>query len=245
MLLSSDSKSKPSFAADLFFGAWVPFRALRLILTHRKLFSLSFLPILMGILLLGFLVFLFVSGFYAWSTQAFEVWASGWSTALATTGAVLVGIVIVLMSVYSLGLVAGLIASPFNDFLAEQTEKAANVPLTKPEGWGQVIRVIWVDLKKTALSLFFLVIITLGMLIPGANILFFLGLGLLNTFTFVTYPQSRRQLGVRDSLGWVFQNLGLSLGFGLVISGLFLVPVLNILVLPIAVVGGTLLYFRK
>ena len=80
------------------------------------------------------------------------------------------------------------------------------------------------------------------MLLPVANIVFFIGLVLLHTFTFITYPQSRREQGLLQSLLWIKDHFYLSLGFGVMSFILFSIPVIDFFALPISVVGGTLLF---
>jgi len=88
------------------------------------------------------------------------------------------------------------------------------------------------------------IIFSLGMLLPVANVIFFLGLALLNTFTFITYPQSRREHGLSESLQWIRNHFWLSLGFGITTLLLFSIPLVDFFALPVSVVGGTILFFE-
>jgi uncharacterized protein involved in cysteine biosynthesis len=72
-----------------------------------------------------------------------------------------------------------------------------------------------------------------------------LGFSLITTLTFISYPQSRRQLGLIQCLAWMRKNLFASLGFGLATMILFGIPVVNAFALPLSVVGGTLLYLES
>ncbi len=65
---------------------------------------------------------------------------------------------------------------------------------------------------------------------------------LLVTFQFVSFPQTRRGEGVLDGIRFLGRNFWVSLGFGMSIAFLFALPLVSTLALPIAVVGGTLLY---
>jgi len=134
------------------------------------------------------------------------------------------------------------LASPFNDLLAEKTERVIGMQDVPHWSAGRFIRVFWIDLRKSIITLFTALVFSLGMLVPVANIIFFIGLALLHTFTFITYPQSRREHGLFQSLIWIKENFFLSLGFGMSTLILFSIPIVDFFALPISVVGGTLLF---
>jgi CysZ protein len=54
-------------------------------------------------------------------------------------------------------------------------------------------------------------------------------------------PLQRRGLDLRERLRWVWRHRHVTVGFGVASFLLFLVPLMNVLVMPAAVVGGTLL----
>jgi uncharacterized protein involved in cysteine biosynthesis len=58
------------------------------------------------------------------------------------------------------------------------------------------------------------------------------------------YPQTRRGLGFRYGLGFLWRHAYACLGFGASISFLFAIPFASSFALPLAVVGGTLLVAR-
>ena len=59
---------------------------------------------------------------------------------------------------------------------------------------------------------------------------------------FVGLPLARQLVGYRRRWGVVWDNRWLAAGFGSAVAVLFIVPGLNLVLLPLAAVGGTLLY---
>lgn len=227
---------------EFFTGATIPLRALILILHHPKLLSLSLAPILITILVFALMIYLMLTGVWSLAHSSYLAFVGDYSGVAFAVLSLLVISALGFFSVSLLTFLMSLCASPFNDVLAEKTE--IKIGLTDAPSWtaGRFIRTLWIDLRKSVVSIFSAVVFGLGMLVPVANILFFVGLALLNTFTFITYPQSRRQQGLIQSLVWIRSNFFLSLGFGIVTLLLFSIPVVDLLILPISVVGGTMLY---
>jgi CysZ protein len=110
----------------------------------------------------------------------------------------------------------------------------------KNQGWA---RAMWEGLKvvifQAAVSL---AALALGLAFPpvgapvGVAVAIFLG-GL----DFFDIPLSTRGLRLRNKLGVIWRNKFLALGFGAAAYLMLLIPVINMLALPVGVVGATLL----
>jgi uncharacterized protein involved in cysteine biosynthesis len=139
--------------------------------------------------------------------------------------------------------IAGALASPFNDFLAESTEKVKG--LVVPEGatfFTFKVKIIIIDLLKTIFATAAAIAAILVSWIPVVNIFAFALTFLLVTFQYVSYPQTRRGQGIRDGLGFLWNHMYACMGFGAALSVMFALPFVSFLVIPLAVVGGTLLF---
>lgn len=236
---------------SLVFGATLPFRALRLILSHGSLLLWSAIPLAI--------------------TFALSIWGVAWVKAklvaigmawLANHGYApqswglqiamfFLQVVLFVVAAISFSLVAGVVASPFNDFLAESTERYCRPSLRLPEEAKTIrwkVRAVWIDVTKTILvatiQLGLILFGVLGFWVPGLNLIPLLLAFWLFTFQFVSYPQTRRGESFAVSFRFLFRHAFASLGFGAVIGTLFAIPILSALCLPLAVVGGTLLYAR-
>ena len=225
-------------------GFFSPLRVLRLLLEHPQLFILFILPIVLTVTAIAIAIYAVLVGAWTASQTLFHTWF-GQSFAIGSgILATLAGLLLAYFFLISLNLLIQLAASPFNDLLAEGTEKALNEPVP-PFSILHLIHVFFLDLRKTVLNLGLTALFLVIGLIPFMGIISLLGLALVQTLSFVAYPQSRRRHGVMESVAWIRRNPFLSLGFGLASLLLFSVPVINLFALPVSVMAGTLVYLKK
>ncbi len=214
-------------------GAMLPFNATKLILEHRELKVLSVLPIVVSIVVFALLIGGTMNGVAALFGTFLPLAANVLIQTLAL-------ILVLWLAVNSFVFILSLVASPFNDLLAERTERLLGFPEIKLTLSG-IVRVFWLDLRKTSLGLFLSLLLTLLTSLPLLGLAFLIPLALLTTFNFVTYALSRRGKGVRESLIWIREHVWESLGFGSVLLVFWAIPLMNIFALPVSIVGGTLL----
>ena len=219
----------------------IPLRAIPLITFNPTLLGLSMLPIACSIVTLSIVLYAIMAGVGTWLTSIMTGWLSHYSGAALVVVSIIIVMAFLFFTINSLTFITSLFASPFNDLLANATETALGETKIKQSFFHLVI-VFFLDLRKTVLTVFFSILFGLGLLLPGVGILFIIGIAFLNTFTFITYPQSRRKHGVRESLSWMVEHRALSLGFGLATTLVFSIPVINLFALPLSVVGGTMLF---
>lgn len=227
-------------------GFTMPAEALRLILSHPRLLAWSAFPCFITIVLQYYLFSTLQT-----SVGAFAVWLSG-LMGLASTGILatlivwLSKILLFILSILSFSFLASLVASPFNDFLAESTENytTPKLPPVPKYTWTFKIRIIWMDVVKTLFSTAGLILALIFSWIPLLNFFSLLATFLLVTFQYVSYPQTRRGLTLVQGLGFLRRHFSASIGFGWAFALLFAIPLLNALILPLAVVGGTILVAR-
>lgn len=238
---------------SLLYGLTLPLRALRLIVSQRSLLAWSLFPLVLTLALSIWGVSWVKSELMAYGIH----WLAGlgYSPESLTVQAALIFLQIVLfaLAAISFSFFATLFASPFNDFLSEATEPhcAPTLPKLPPEAsrlrWK--IRAVWIDIVKSFLvTTLQLILIGIGLLaswIPGLNLIPFLLAFSLLTFQFVSYPQTRRGEDFRQSIRFLSRHSFASLGFGLSFGSLFAIPFVSAFALPLAVVGGTLLYARS
>ena len=233
---------------DLFTGLLTPFRAMRLILTRRELVLWSILPILTTLIAYYLLYNSVFEPFKAWIISSTLNYASGLSAIGWLKATIDWSLSVVFEVVFWIALAflfapfSNLAGLPVNDFLAEASEKHAGLAPIPRASWLGIIRLILIDFRKSIVSGLALLICLVLAFIPVLNIFALLAGWLLITFQYITYPQTRREQDTRTSLMFLKEHFALSLGFGIVISIGFSLPLINIVVPPIAVVGGTLLW---
>ena len=145
-----------------------------------------------------------------------------------------------------------LLATPFYDVLAERVEAEVtdHTPprLTVAIALGDAGRSIAHTLLAGLLFAGASSLLALLALVPVLDVLVpFAELGLTALFVareLLDFPLSRRRLPFGDKLAFFWAHLGPFAGLGAVATALLWVPVLNLIVMPAAVVGATLLVVR-
>ena len=168
--------------------------------------------------------------------------AALWSLRLSIVGGLLVG----------LYLAAGLVSTPFNDRLSEEIER--RILRTAPEGGSsrrQFLRALFWSFTHSAVSLAIYLtamgLLLLLNLLPGVgSAISFVG-GVTVSAAFFTReamdgPMSRRAMGYVEKWRLVARVWPFALGFGAVVSLGMWLPLLNFLILPMSVAGGTALF---
>ena len=220
--------------------------AARLILERRLLLLWSLLPIGVTLVLYYYGISYLIDQAQALLSAWFIDWGLEpggwvlWSLDLMTS------LVLMLIAAVTFAFTSSIVASPFNDLLAERCERYAEPPLSPVERTslrGQA-RLIWIDLGKAMAAGGMSLVALLVCWVPVLNLgVFALAFGLVS-FQFLSYPQTRRGLGIADGLRFLWRHSWSCTGFGATLSFLFALPFLSSFALPLAVVGGTLLAAR-
>jgi CysZ protein len=147
--------------------------------------------------------------------------------ALAYGAAVLVTLIVSM-------LVANIAAAPFYEIVSVAVEREVTGRAPPELGlWGNV-RVAWVEVKKAA---FIIVVSIILLFIPGLNVISVLLSAFLIGWNFFDYPLARRGWSFRERLAFVRREFWSVLGFGLWL----VIPFAQIVMMPLAVAGGTML----
>lgn len=248
--MSLDQWAGPS---ALWAGASAPWRAFRLLARQPALWPLCLLPTLINVVLLGAFVFGLFTHLPGW----LEAWlprGEGWwwawlyYLALIVVGLLALGVGLLLLA--SLGRV---LAAPFLDVLARRVEIVVS-GAPAPPGPGPLATVARVLRQETLKLLLYaaltLALTFLGLLAPLLGGAASAALGwLLTTFflalEFMDYPLERRGLGLGGKIAAVWRTTPGWLGLGGALMALGLIPLLNLLFLPLAAVAGTLYYLES
>ncbi len=141
-------------------------------------------------------------------------------------------------------ILAGIVASPFNETLSERAEELMMGRVVQgEEGWKAMIVGGLRGIASSAATGIprAIVVVMLG-LIPGIGPIlaaivgaFFIAVG------YTDYPFERRRYSLKRKLGTLWKHKRMALGFGIGANLLLIVPLVNFLCMPVAVVGGTAL----
>ena len=230
-------------------GMMLPFKAAGILWNHRRTWPLVILPALINAAVFVLLAIFMVS--YAGDIIGW-VWSkpTGLIALIFWWAAIVFASALSLVASYAFTLIlAGIVASPFNDVLSARVEREALAgEMPEPE-YG----LIWGSLRAVGSSIVILLSYGIVMLpilvlnlvpVVGQVAASILSTGVSAMFIaleFTDYSLERRGLNLRQKFELLEDNRTFALGFGLGTAALIWVPLLNFLTIPIAVAGGTLL----
>jgi CysZ protein len=229
---------------SFWFGLTLPFTALCLIVSKPVLLFWSALPVALTLTLYAFVIVRAQHLARLALEHRFESWgwdAHGWGAWLVS---VFASVLLLLVSAFTFSAIASVVASPFNDFLAERAERFTPLPKVTSKGAGAKARLILIDLAKTLAAAVATVFALVLSWVPGLNIVAFAVAFLLIAFQYISYPQTRRGIGIGGGVKFLLLHPLACVGFGAALGALFAVPIVSSLSIPLAVVGGTLLVGR-
>jgi CysZ protein len=181
----------------------------------------------------------------AWELAA--SWTQGWVEAGWARAALAVVLWPLLFSLGALT-VPNLVLAPLADPLSEDTSRALGRPLPPPLGWQKAtLLALRHTLGRLAVVALGSGLLFLVNLLPWAGAFLWVALSTLwSAFWLVvehlSTPMARRGSDLAEVVYLARRRPGLTLGLGLGLTGLLWVPVLNCLLVPVAVVAGTLLF---
>ena len=233
--------------SDFIFGFFSPFHGLRLLFADSRLRALAILPLALSLVLGSILSIAGIYGLtFAIGSISLEL---GTLLALDPAG---FGSIIITIFLWPSGLLllgAGvyvlvrLVAAPFYSYLAEKTLVKLGTRQDHPfvfQTWVWIsFRMFWVSLVKAVLFAFAGGILFVFSLVPVLNIIATIGFVHMLAFDVSDYafeamewPLARRFAHVRNHM---MTYTGLACGMGLAM----LIPGLNLVLMPAAVVGAS------
>ncbi len=171
-------------------------------------------------------------------------WLS-WLDLLLTPLLYLIG---VLAGTWLFGLLAVLITSPFLGAFSMALERVhfGSAPEVDTQIWTDISASIAREARKLLYYLPRLILVFLLTLIPVINlaapVLWLLFGAWTMAVQFVDYPTENRQQPFQVTLDRLKSNRAAALAFGACATGVLMIPLLNFLLIPVAVAGGTLLW---
>ncbi|MBI2027329.1 MAG: EI24 domain-containing protein [Deltaproteobacteria bacterium] len=229
------------------------FKGARFLFKQKSLWKVALLPIVINI---AFLVLCFFS-LWPWVLQFISrqpTFISTWefmNYIVSATAWILTLILAFLLTLFF----GSLIASPFNDWLSEKTEKiATGSVISFTFSWKDFIKNMTFILVEEFRKISLIIVIQVGLillhLLPlmGSTLYFILNplvTIIFIAFEYVDYSMGRRHLSLSQKCRWIQSHFSLCLGFGCATFVLFFIPLINFTIIPVAVVGATLLYVEK
>ena len=227
------------------------FRGCGFVLRHPALLRFVWLPILLALVLFAGVAYV-VTAYYGEVVN--WIWAKPGSwlvvfwylfSALTTLVALLAGYVIFFV-------LLGLLTAPFNDALSERVEQMAYGREAAPFSWSTLMaglgRALGHELFKLGWWLSSMIpLLVISLFVPGIGAAIAAVGGFVITARFLAYEHMDYCMGRRE---WAFskkrralkENRSLTTGFGISVASVLLLPIIGLLLVPMAAVGGTLLF---
>ena len=235
-------------------GPLALWRALVFIRQHPRTLLYCVAPVGISILVYGGL--LLVGGWWLASVVGEAIaWSAAWYVvALRVIVQAIVVVALLAVLTITFSLLANVIASPFNDLLSQFVERTVVGSLEETAfSWKQFgvdsVRAIREELLKLVIfGIPQLLLLALN-LIPGiGSILYIVVLVPVTSFTmaydYLDLPLSRRYTGLLSKIQFVQKRAISLLPFGATCAAVLAIPLLNILIMPVCVIAGTLVYLE-
>ncbi len=243
-------RTRTTFAARLVPAPFYTLRGALFIWTHKVLWKYAAAPLLISTVVLGLA---YVPAYYFISRTAGSYADGAWYLqVLYYILAVVVTVLLLVIIFFLFTRVASAIAAPFNDLISEKTEELTRG--TFGETPFSVIGLLKDSSRSIAHSLkilgIYVAVLIAGLpilLIPAGGGLLYTALGAVLTsymfaYEYLGYPMDRRRFSFSQKRRFLRSHLGSAMGFGLGNLVVASIPVINLLFIPAAVVGGTLLF---
>lgn len=180
-----------------------------------------------------------------------------WLAWLAWLAWVLFAVLAALLVFYTFTLLANLISSPFNGFLAERVARHLGVEPPLLENPPSIWREMWTDIRQefrkigyflsraAGLALLSLVLVFIPLVNALIPLLWFVFGAWMLALEYSDFHLANQGYRFEDEHRLLRSNLGTSLGFGALSALATLVPFVNFLVMPAAVAGATALWCER
>lgn len=236
-------------------------RGLKMALS-RELRPFVIIPLLFNIVVFGGLYWLSGSWLAGWITEATSGWAfEGFFSFMNSALAYLVDALVILAWVLLLALFSSvftigvqLISAPFMGYLAERVDfQLTGNPLPEESIAAMIGRTFKRELRKTWYwiwrALLVLLVTFILSFIPVINIaasaIWFLWSGWLLGMQYIDYGADNRQVPFSTTLEQVKTRPVLVTGFGSIVLALTMLPLINLFIMPVAVIAGTLIWVEQ
>ncbi len=216
------------------------------LITHPRLRLFILIPALINLAFFVIITTVFVQRFDSLLTYMMD-WLPGFLEFIAWIVGIILALFILLIYGYSFSAFTNLIAAPFYGVLAEKTENLVRGENIESESLVQLIpRTLFRELTKFWYFLWRSLLILILTFIPpiGPVIGALWGMWCMS-IQYGDYAADNHQLSFSELRSRLGSRLFTSMGFGGAVMLGMMIPIVNIIVMPAAVVGGTLFWIKE
>ncbi len=236
-------------------GFYSLLRGGRLFIRHPRLLKLVLIPLLINVVTFALAVYFGIQFFQGFVLNLLPQGDAWYWLMIYYVLWITVGLVTLVLVFFCFTVVGNLIASPFNELLSERIEN-----LLLPEGeanpfslraFGRDMLRVWlVELKKMSLFVIAMLVLLLLNLLPVVGNLLYGVLSILLTLFFLAleyfaFVHERKKRNFRYQRQYLMQRKQLVLGFSFGVLLMLAIPFLQLVCIPLAVAGATLLWCEE
>lgn len=219
-------------------------------LGRKGLRKFVIIPFLVNIILFAGLLYLGIH-YFSYVVNWIEMLLPSWLHWLNWLLWILFVVGAIIVITYTFTITANVIAAPFNGFLSEKVEKMVTGAEQITEGgWSILYKDIPRSIKRALQFLIYYIPRAIAALIlffiPGiqfaATPIWFLLNAWMMTVQYMDYPMDNHHISFGDMRNLLGQKRVVNLSFGSVVMFATMIPVVNFIVMPAAVIGATLLW---
>ncbi len=153
---------------------------------------------------------------------------------------------------FSFSIIANLIASPFNSYLARAVEEKLTgtpPPDSELDLWAEILLSIKNELRKILYYILWAIPIVILSFIPVINIItpvvWVLFGAWIMSLQYIDYPMGNYSMSFKNIRANLAEKRLLTIGFGGITTAATAIPIINFLVMPTAVAGATILWVEE
>ena len=162
------------------------------------------------------------------------------------------GLALLVLIFYTFSILANIIASPFNSLLAEATEMyLTGKTMDDAGGFKQVLKEIIPTILMEIKKLIYMILWSIPFLImlfviPIAGpIIWFLFTAWMMSLQYMDYPMGNHKLNFSQQRSLQGKSRLFSMGFGGVTMGASMIPLVNFIIMPTAVIAATIIWVEQ
>ncbi len=209
------------------------------------------LPLAINILIFGTLMTLSLSGFGS-AMERLLAWLPDWLDFISWILWPLAVVLLLAIAMYLFSIVANLIAAPFNGLLAEKVEerisgKEVNARETVAQAIASFPRSIFREIQKLLYYASWAIVALIISLIfsPLSGLIWFLLGAWMMALEYTDYAMDNNKLSFAEAKKRLGKKRGTNAGFGCLVMIGTMIPIVNLVIMPAAVAGGTLLWHEQ
>lgn len=199
-------------------------------------------PFIITLLLDGLAFYFSYSWLRTWIASLIA--GDGYLAWLRTALDVVGGVVVVFVLGWTFAWLFLMLTSPFQDFLSAEVEQELTGSAgAEPAGLSGFFRAIMQSLVQAiVLSALTIIFLLVGLVPLVGPLLYFLWSAFALGYSFVAIPSGRMAQRFTERMSFARRHRGAVLGLGVSIAVATLLPLVNVLFMPVFVIAGTILY---